>query len=197
MEKRIVIGWDLYRGSGEYAQELNESDRLGEIELFIGHKNNKPEAELNVEQDIDFWNLDPRLIILPTFFHRLRKGAPIDGSQRPLSRISATIEAWAIVRSSNPEERIRELYQLDPAELWYNGGNLPDGCQIPSGMVGLRFKVIGSHTSGGSDHDLVANLLAIPNTTLNCPDLADKLIRRLHLTLPEPHVFGATQEDVE
>jgi len=100
-----------------------------------------------------------------------------------------------IVHVFRPE--IRELYQLDPAELWYNGGNLPDGCQIPSGMVGLRFKVIGSHTSGGSDHDLVANLLAIPNTTLNCPDLADKLIRRLHLTLPEPHVFGATQEDVE
>jgi hypothetical protein len=183
MSGRSIIGWDISRGAGGNAKVLTSpAQPLGQMLLYRPAVAGGLLAVTNLVTGIDIWNLDPRLTIIATFFHRLAIGSETE-APAPASNLAVTIEARAIVRSGNPSEGARELYTLSPGDIWFNGGNLDDGCEISSGMQGLRF-ALSATANDFVDHEIVATLVAIPNVALGCRELAEDIINRLAVSPP-------------
>jgi hypothetical protein len=200
-----IIGWDLGRGSGELAEELAPSKALRQIRLFgvtqsPGELPGVPDPGklyatygdlpvFDAVSYIDVFNLDPRLTIIPTFYHQVMMNRPAGAF--PDTNLPATVSARALVRSGNPAEPERELYTLDPSSLFVSSGALPNGCEIASGMQGIRFRVDVSMSALQVQHDIVATLVAIPNIAFGCAELARDVIRRLEVRIPSPLEFYA------
>lgn len=181
-----ILGWDIGKGAGGAAAELGApaTEPLAQIRLFAPPW---PGAGCWIDpanpqsQTIDVWHLDPRLRIVFTCFRQLSRGAT---GANPKANVKGGIEVVKIVRGGNPSEGIIELPNPLTLDVLAGGGaDLDDGCELSSGMQGVRIRV----TAGGEgfvDHDVVATLIAIPNITFGCPELAKMAIERLDLNLP-------------
>jgi hypothetical protein len=189
MSGPIIIGWDCAKGTGDRARELSELDeaQIGEAVIFKSHPV-LMSLPVQATQFVDLWGLDPRLVVVPQFYHR-KQPQPADPEVSGTEvNMPATVTAHAIVRSGTPSEPVRELYQLPTAELFGNAGVVPDGVELVTGMQGIRFKVAAS-LDAPCVYELVMSLLVIPNIALVCADLAQALIKRLRVDLPAPHAW--------
>lgn len=183
-----IIGWDIGKGSGPRAVELSEKDQYpNEVTLVRAHPDAVVGGPLTQVIDLDIWGLDPRLTLIVEFYHRLRFGGPTDGAY-PMGGCSGSIRTFPIVRPQNPEDYVRALQEIPADDLFTSGGYVNDGCEISSGMQGIRFEVT-AILSARTDHDIVASVQVKPNCSLGCVALAQKLINRLNIVIPEPIVF--------
>jgi hypothetical protein len=180
-----IIGWDLCKGAGAMAKPLNPGDEPGQILLYQAGPREEGDTAYEVDTpcELDIWRLDPRLTLIATFYHRVQPGRS-PTTAPPIANLRVTVDARAIVHSGNASESPMELFSIP--NLWPNGGNVGDGCEIASGMNGLRFRLGATIDNEPTDHDIVATLVAIPNVALGCLELAQDIIERLMVVLPSP-----------
>lgn len=200
-----IIGWDLCRGSGAAAEELEPGKRLGQIPLFRvvqspGELPGIPDAgklyqvpltatQIAVVRSIDILNLDPRLTIVATFFHQAMANRP--DSTGLISSIMGMVTPKMLAVSNNPSEPDRELYTMETADLFGNSGYVGTGCEIVSGAQGIRLTVAPLQMALLVQHDIMATLVALPNISFGCPELARAVISRLQVRIPDPFAFYA------
>jgi hypothetical protein len=181
---KSIIGWDLSKGAGSNAKLL-DGEAPGEILLF-----QVPADPVIISgsytAQIDICNLDPRLTIAASCYFRVVPG--LDPSlAAPLANMPATIKAQLLARSANPSEGTIVLYDLPTLSMFGHAGALPDGCEISSAATGIRLVVsIPEPTDFTYGREVVATLVAIPNVTLACAELAEAIVKRLSVTLPDP-----------
>jgi hypothetical protein len=176
MGSKVIIGWDL-GASGEPA-ELPCKPR--EILLFPAlNETQAPSFGVGPNlATVDVWGLDPRLDLTVAFYQRLRTdGQYTSGGPRTRADITATIEAWTLARADGPSSVV-EVAQIASADLFANGGNLQDGCELSTGAQGVRFKIFASRSSN-TDYDVVCSIQARAQMPLGCEALAEKIIHAL------------------
>jgi hypothetical protein len=210
---KALIGWDLSRSAGNLAKALGETDRPGTIPLFQRVHNENfpglptagnlypavtsnypvPATQVAASRQIDIFNLDPRLTLVATFYRQLNPSNPSieHVPTEPIGNLTGTVSASALVRSTTPGESDRAIYAIPAGSLFAQGGALDDGCEVVSGMQGIRFTISAQQNDWIIHHDIVATLVAIPNVSLGCVELAEALIRRLVVVVPEPFLFYA------
>jgi hypothetical protein len=179
MSRKAIIGWDL---AEKPPRELRYPHGLGQILLVKGITTG--EIEGTVSTQFDLWQPDPRLVIVPTFYYRW-PWSDSDPSDDPEDIQPTSVQAWAIARTGAPRQTVRELFEIDPDMLWHRAGVLPDGCELATGMQGVRFKLTGTAV-GSAPFDIVCSLSAIPNVALGCEELAEAILARLAVDLPSP-----------
>jgi len=201
-----IVGWDLFKGSGAAAVELRgrakpKAFKLFEVLQAPGELPGVPtsgylyaatpyQPEVPAVAQIDVFNLDPRLTLALIVHHQEMQARPA-GSLFPESNLAGAISARPLVKSENPSEADRELYTLPTESLFGNGGAISDGCEVTSAMSGIRFRIDVTMAALYVHHDIVATLVAIPNVTLACPELARAIIARLDVRIPAPLPFWA------
>ena len=187
-----LLGWDIARlTEGKEARLRAPALPLRQHVLYRPHTPGGEHTCTDLETRIDIWHLDPRLTVIGRFFHRLASGATLPAE--PAANLIGSVEAWALAKSGNPSEGAIELFQFPAEELFHNAGDLDDGCELSTGMDGIRFKFFAS-TAGGEgggflSHELVATLVAIPNIQVGCVELAQAMVERLEVDLPSTKII--------
>ena len=133
------------------------------------------------------WGLHPMLVVVVTFYKRIRLDMNPDVGRAPYmdSQLQGRIQAIPIVKSMHPQRPVVEGPELPADEIFLNGGQLYDGCEINSGMQGIEF-VITASLLGPSDYEEVATVQIKQKDPLGCIDLAEKLISEVKLEVGEP-----------
>lgn len=169
-----IIGWDLGEGGGENAREL-PCDPV-DLVLYEAKPTFDPAEGYPPSILIDIWGFDPRLNV-SLYFSRVPN--PSIATPFDYFNVVGVIFAYTLTRSRG---NVITGKLIPNASLFSNGGNLSDqdddGCEIQSGVQGIRF-YIQCWRTGATSHDVVLQAQAKPNVSLGCPDLAKKLISQL------------------
>lgn len=197
---KSLIGWDLSRGGGQSAVPLAPGQALGQIPLYLvpewGYSLEMGAEDTRATQRIDVWGLDPRLTICLQAFHQLAPGARPPGGPPeyfdilyPASNMPIAVAAKVLARPLRPDQQPIELYTIPAAELFGNGGILGDGCELSTAAQGVRFefRAAQDNIDVKCDFEVAATLIAIPNVTFGCVELAQAVIGRVSVTLPTPY----------
>jgi hypothetical protein len=172
-----IIGWDF--GTGRPVPLPVDTPQ--EIKLVAAHPD-ATAATTPQATTLRIWNLHPMLVAVVTWYPRLRVDKDPSSGPYPPSQLQGHVQGFPIVKTMHPQIPVLELLELPAAEIFQNGGQLIDGCEINSGMQAIEL-VFTVNLAGPSDHDLVATVQIKQKDPLGCINLAEALINAVRLDI--------------
>lgn len=149
---------------------------------------------------VTVFGLDPRckLVAVPFFrrsaWHAVRAASGEYDPSRVLSGVAgegySVAECAAVVLRRDVSGLVHDVGGM-PADVWLNGGNVPDGCELATGADGVRVEISFEVPEADSfvtqcSWDLVCALEVVPNEVLGCNGLADEIVKSLEVRVDPP-----------
>lgn len=194
-ENKTIIGWAVDRAGGAQAADLAADLNALSKEIMIfdgGGYWQSGGAEASIVATVDVFGLDPRLDFVMQFSRVDHPGPPPTGVLLPQLKTGmvATIVAQTLAEVRGNVVAGATL----PSTLFVNGGAIDalgsdDGCELTSGVQGVRFTLTGIRNAQ-TYHDLVLQILIKPNVSLGCVALAEKLISKVRVNATPIRRFG-------
>jgi hypothetical protein len=192
----VVRRWDIGNGRPVPVPAAQRAREVLAVRVLDPFAVNPVEVKTGV-WSFSVFGLDPRCkLVVTAFFRRSEWYADrkADGTYDPDNTlagtdgegyVSATVKAVVVRRDAlGPAHDIGEL----PADVFLNGGVLPDGCEIATAADGVRVEVACEMvTAPTSDTvcswDIVCAVEVVPDEVLGCSGLADEIIGAIEVRI--------------
>lgn len=162
-----------------------------------------PPVNLSGRWSCTVFGLDPRckLVVVP-FFRRAPwwaelaaagiydPGAVLTGADGEGYNVKV---ARVVVLRRDSSGLVHDVGEL-PADVWLNGGTIPDGCEIVTGADGVRVELEFGFPTAAQAYlvpawDVVCAIELAPNERLGCSGLADEIVGSLEVRIDPPAVL--------